>query len=188
MSRFARVTSIDVLQTTAIALHKFRGEAAAAIDDLNAEIRRALEWIHHDRKEYWTQQLRRSNEQMAEARLQWQQARVSRRIEGHEPACIDEQRAFEKAKRRVEMVDEKVRAVQHWQRAIEQAIDELQPSRTQFTIWLDSDLPKAVAALNRMSESLGNYVSLGTPEDAGIPTKPSEGKADDGDDPNKAAS
>ena len=187
MSRFARVTSIDVLQTTASALKKFRGEAAAAIDDLDAEIRRALEWIHHDRKEYWTQELRRGNERMTEAKLQWQQARVSRRIEGNEPACVDEQRAFEKAKRHVEMVEEKVRAVQHWQRAIDQAIDEFQPSRTQFTTWLEVDLLQAVAALNRMSESLGSYVSLGTPEDSGAPKTPVEGEPDD-DKPNEAAS
>ena len=56
MSRFARVTSIDVLQTLAAALQKFRGEAAGALDDLDIEIRRALEWIHHDRKEYWAQE------------------------------------------------------------------------------------------------------------------------------------
>ena len=54
MSRFARVTSIDVLPTAGRArLQKFRGEAAGALDDLEIEVRRALEWIHHDRKEYW---------------------------------------------------------------------------------------------------------------------------------------
>ena len=181
MSRFARVTSIDVLQTTAGALQKFRSEAAAAIDDLDAEIRRALEWIHHDRKEYWAHELRRGNEQMSEARLQLQQARVSRRIEGHEPACIDEQRALERAKRRVETAEEKVRAVQHWQRAIDQAIDEFQRSRSQFTTWLDVDVLQAVAALRRMSESLDNYVALETPADFNAPIAQGESETEPDD-------
>ena len=32
------------------------------MDDLETELRRALEWIHHDRKEYWSQELHRANE------------------------------------------------------------------------------------------------------------------------------
>jgi hypothetical protein len=171
MSRFARVTSIGVLQTVASALLKFRGEAAAAMDDLEAEIRRALEWIHHDRKEYWAQEVRRSWEAVSQARIQLQQARVARRIAGHEPECIDEQRALEQAKRRLERAEETVRAVQHWAQTIDHAVEEFRQSRVQFTTWLDTDLLRATAALNRMSESLDGYVSLEPPADSGAPLR-----------------
>src|SRR5664279_4214184 len=112
MGRSARVTSIGVLQTTAGALQRFRGESAGALDDLDIEVRRVLEWIHHDREEYWAQELRRSYEGASQARLQLQQARMSRQIAGHEPACVDEKRAMERAKRRLETAEQKVQAVQ----------------------------------------------------------------------------
>ena len=114
MSRSARVTSIDVLQTMAAAVQRFRGEAAGVLDDLEIEIHRALEWIHHDRKDYWTHELRRSYEAVSQARLQLQQAQTARRIAGHEPSCIDEKRALDRAKRRLEIAEQKVKAVQHW--------------------------------------------------------------------------
>ena len=73
------------------------------------------------------------------------------------------QRALERAKRRLETAEEKVRAVQHWELAIDRAIEEFQQNRTRFATWLDTDLLRAVAALNRMSESLESYISLEAP-------------------------
>ena len=174
MGRAARVTSIGVLQTTAAAVQRFRSEAAAVLDDLQIQVQHALEWIHHDRKDYWAQELRRSWEGVSAARLQLQQAQVSRRIAGREPACIDEKRALERAKRRLETAEEKVRAVAHWTHVIERAVDEFQQNRTQFATWLDTDLIQAVAALNRMSASLESYTSLAAPAAAG-PSPPPPG-------------
>jgi hypothetical protein len=169
MSRFARVTSIDVLQTLASALQKFRGEATGALDDIDVELRRALEWIHHDRKDYWAHELRLSVENVSQARVQLQQARMSRRIADREPSCVDEQRALERAKRRFETAQEKVEAVRHWSYAVDRAVDEFHRSRAKFVTWLDADLLQGVAALNRMSESLVSYTSLEAPTDRHAP-------------------
>ncbi len=169
MGQFARVTSIGVLQTLAAALQRFRGESASVLDDVEIELRRALEWIHHDRKEYWTHELRRAWEGQSQARVQLQQSRMSRRIAGHEPTCVDEDRALDRAKRRVETAEQKVEAVRRWTHDIDRAVDEFQRSRVQFTTWLDTDLMQAVAALNRMSESLASYVSLAAPTDSHAP-------------------
>ncbi len=165
MSGSARVKSIDVLPLLAAGLVKFRGEAHGALDDLTIEIRRILEWIHHDRKEYWQRELHRAYEHLNQARLQLQQARTARRVGNHEPACIDEKRAVERAKRRVETAHEKVEAVRHWSGVVDRAVDDFQRVRTQFAAWLEIELPRAVAALNQMSESLVSYISIEAPAD-----------------------
>src|SRR5208283_2254432 len=64
MTRAARVASIDVLPLLAAALQKFRGQAVGVLDDLDIEARRILEWIHHDRKEYWERELHRAQEKL----------------------------------------------------------------------------------------------------------------------------
>lgn len=183
MGRFARITSIGVLQTTASALQRFRGEASGALDDLDIELRRILDWIHHDRKEYWDHELRRSFEMVSQARIQLQQARISRQVAGHEPACIDEKRALERAKRRLEIAEQKVQAVRLWAHAIDRAIEEYQRSRAQFLTWLDTDMLQAVAALDRMSASLESYVSLETPVSPHAATPSTESPASDDSQP-----
>jgi hypothetical protein len=163
MSRFARVTSIDVLQTVAGALQRFRSDSNMTLDELDMSVRRALEWIHHDRKDHWDRELRRSEEAVTQARLALRQAKMSRRIDDHEPECVDEQRALERAKRRYDTAQRKVAAVKHWARAIEHAVDEYQRDRIQFLLWAEGDLGKAMAALGRMGASLESYVSLEAP-------------------------
>jgi len=172
MGRSARVTSIDAIATLSAGLQRFRAEASGALDDLDIALRRILEWIHHDRKEHWAKELRRGLEAVSQAKLQLQQARVSRRIAGHEPSCIDEQRALDRARRRLELAEQKVKAVQHWMHALDRAADEFQQNRTRMANWLDTDLPQAVAALGRMSQSLESYVSLAAPTaDAPLPVE-----------------
>lgn len=174
MSRAARVTSIDVLPLLAAALQKFRSEGANALDDLENEVRRALEWIHHDRKEYWGQELRRAQEAVSQARLQLQQAMTMRRIADRDPSCIDEKRALERARRRLEIAMRKVEAVRHFAGALDRAADDFRRSRTQFGSWLDVDVSRAVAALNQMSETLVTYVSLKSRDE-----QPASNPADD---------
>jgi hypothetical protein len=160
MSRTARVTSIDVLPLLAAALQKFRSEGAGAADDVESEVRRALEWIHHDRKDYWTQELRRAEEALNQARIALQQAMTMRRVADRSPSCVDEKRALERAKRRAETARRKIEAVRHWSVALERAADDFQRSRMQFVSWIDVDVSRAVAALNKMSESLVTYISM----------------------------
>ncbi len=163
MARSAKVTSLDALPLLAAALQKFRGESAAALDDLEIELRRINEWIHHERKTYWTKQRDRAYEALNQARLQLQQAKISRRVGDREPACVEEKRAVTKAKRRLELAREKIEAVRRWTVTIDRAMDDFQRGRTRFAAWLETDLQRGVAELNRMSESLVYYISLETP-------------------------
>jgi hypothetical protein len=177
MSPSARVTSIDALPLLAAALQKFRGEAANAVDDIEGEVRRALEWIHHDRKDYWALEARRAHEGLNQARLNLQQAMTMRRIADRAPSCIDEKRALERAKRRLETAQQKIMAVRHWETALDRVADDLRRSRTQFDAWLDVDVSRAVAALNDMSESLVAYITTTAP-DAPPPPAPAAAPAE----------
>jgi len=169
MSQAARLTSIDLLPTLSAAIQKFRSEAASALDDLSIETRRASEWIHHDRKDYWEHELRRAYERLSQAQIQLQQARTSKRVGDREPACIDEQRAVQRAKRRVEVAHGKIAAVRRWTNTIDRAMDDFRRARTLFSPWLETDMAKAAATLNKMSESLTMYVSMESPTEAAKP-------------------
>jgi hypothetical protein len=171
MGRAARVTSIDMLPLLAAALQKFRGQASGVLDDLEIEIRRILEWIHHDRKDYWERELHRAYEKLNQAQLRLQQARLSRRVGDQTPDCAEEKRAVAQARRRVDVAHEKINAVRHWTRVIERAVDDFQRSRARFGAWLDVDFPKAVATLNKMSESLVTYISLEAQADPNAPAR-----------------
>ena len=159
----ARLTRIDAVLEMAAAVDAFRDEAAAALETLDMEIRRALEWIHNDRHDHWDHQVRRGWENITAARVQLQQAMTARRIGEHDPACIDEKKALTRAKQRLEIAQKKVEAVRQSARAIDRAVDEYRGARTPLASWLESEAPKARAALRRMMDNLEDYLARQVP-------------------------
>ena len=155
----ARLTRIDAVAEMAAAVDAFRNEATAALENLDMEIRRALEWIHHDRHEHWDHQVRRGWERITEARVQLQQAMTARRIGNRDPACVDEKKALARAQQRLETAQRKVEAVRHCARAIDHAVDEYRGARTPLSSWLETEAPKALAALRRMMDNLEDYLA-----------------------------
>ncbi len=175
----ARLTRIDAVGEMAAAVDAFRNEAAAAIEGLDMEIRRVLEWIHHDRHDHWDHQVRRGWERITEARVQLQQAMTARRIGERDPACIDEKKALARAKQRLEIAQERVEAVRHCTRAIDRAVDEYRGARTPLSMWLESEAPKALAALRRMMDNLEDYLAQQAPHDSSVIAAPAASFAKD---------
>jgi hypothetical protein len=87
-------------------------------------------------------------------------------VADRDPSCVDEKRALERARRRVETAQRKIAAVHHWAMAIERAADDFRRARTQFATWLDIDLAQAIVTLNQMSEALVTYITMKSPDGA----------------------
>jgi hypothetical protein len=165
MAKTARVKSLDALQSMAAALEVFRDDARGALDDLEMEIRRAVQWISEDCREYWKQEVRRGWNRVTEAKLQLEHAETFRRMEGQHSPCVEEQRALARAKQRLELAESKVKIIAYWVATVERAVNEYRAIRTHVSNWLDADFPKAVALLGRMTEALEAYVRLQAPAD-----------------------
>lgn len=175
MARQARVISIDALTMMQAALARFERDLRAALDDLEMEVRRALEWIQHDAPQYWEHEVRVGWERVSEARVQLQQAMTMRRVAEHDPSCVEEKKALEKARRRLQLAQEKADAVRQWRHAVEKAVNDYLAARGQMTGWLEADLPQARTALKHMLAALETYVAIETPADAQAP--PAGGEA-----------
>jgi hypothetical protein len=52
---------------------------------------------------------------------------------------------------------------------IDRAVNEYRGNFSQFSSWLQADLPKALAALDRMSEALQSYVATAAPVESAPP-------------------
>ncbi len=159
MAESAKITSIEVLSRLAATLRSFEEESSVALDELNRQARRAVEWIQHDQREYWRLQLRKRWDGVSAARANLARARATK-VADHQPACREERKALEKAKRRLQIAQEKVEVVRRWSNTIVHELNEYKGGTSRFASWLQGDLPKAVATLSRMSDSLDSYVSV----------------------------
>lgn len=159
MSRSAQVRSLDALHRMAAAVRVFAEDSSVALDDLRMDLHRILQWIEYDQKDYWTQELRRAEQALTEARLNLERARMFR-FGDSQPSCYVEKKALEAAQRRIEAARRKLEAVKRWGRLMEHEATECRSAVAPLAHWVQTDAPRAVALLRRLSGALESYVGL----------------------------
>jgi hypothetical protein len=177
VNRFAKVTAIDVLTAQAAAIQSFIEEATSALDYLDHQVKRAQQWIGYDRKEYWKNEVRDGWDRVARARAELERCLTFRKAGDHQPACIDEKKALQRVQRRLQIAQDRVRAVRRWEHVIDRHVLDLTGSFAQLSDWIQGELPKALAALERMTDALETYVAMETPADAETGRKRSAARA-----------
>jgi hypothetical protein len=178
MSPRANIRSLDSVRHVRPALIRFQDDACASISSLRQEVNRSLQWIDHDCPHYWQQQIRKGFDRVAEARTQLTRRQMMT-IGDHRPDCIDEKKALAKAKRDLEIAQEKLRLCREWSVKMHRAADEYTRRLGQIEQAVNQRVPKMVALLDRIVTAIEAYTSSPAPtEDAVEVPAESEPEAD----------
>ena len=156
MSEQAKVTSTEDLRRFKFSLNQFDSDARDAITNLKLELRRALEWIEQDRARYWPREVHRASDAVAIARHDLDRCEMALRKEDKR-SCYEQKLALDRAKRRLRLAEEKVRAVRRWRVEMQRQADQFEGRLAKLGNYLDSDLPRAIASLERMIAALDKY-------------------------------
>ena len=159
MSPSANVRSISALRYFRASLIKFAEEADKAVVTMQSEVHRTTEWIENDRPSYWKEQIRRGFDRVSQCRIALETCRM-RTVAGNRPSCIEEKKAFEQAKRRLQTAHEKVEAVRRWANKIRHSSDEFRGRIGQLDHFLRNDIPRVVMLLDRMIAALEAYAEM----------------------------
>ena len=162
MTTPVQVTSIDALRHFKLALEEFQTESRDAVTQLLLEMRRGVDWIEHDRTRYWPRAMQQASDAVVEARNNLERAELAIRPEDKR-SCYELKILLEKAKRRLRLTEDKVRAVRRWRIAVQREADDFHGHLSKFANYLDTDLPRALAALERMAVALDRYTERGAP-------------------------
>jgi len=155
-SRAANLTSIDAIRSFALALIQFEEAADDALVQLELESRRPVAWVD-EQAMYWPAEVRKASDAVSEARLTLERCEIT--ISGDDrKSCYDERKAFEKAKRRLHRAEAKVPIVRRWKIQIRKEVEEFEVQIAKLRQFLESDFVRGIAALQRMSEALDQYV------------------------------
>lgn len=168
MTRSARLISIEAVDELATALACFRDEVSNALAEMDQQVKRAMDWVQHDRKEYWSREVHQGFDRVAAARTALQRKQIIR-VGDARSSAIEEKKALAAARLRLHLAEEKLEATRRWSHVLQHESDEFRGALSQLVAWLDSDLPRALATLERMSRALEDYVAVAsTPADAAV--------------------
>ncbi|QDU36559.1 hypothetical protein Mal4_08460 [Maioricimonas rarisocia] len=158
----AHVTSIAALRDFKAALKEFQDEAGVALSTLQLEAQRVLEWCEHDRPAYWTREVRRAFDKVAETRSALNSCQM-RTVAGRRSSCIEEKQAFEKAKRRLQHSQEQVERTRRWAVRLRHVCDEFRSHLGTTQRAFDGEIPRTLGLLERMLTALEAYAEVAPP-------------------------
>jgi exonuclease VII large subunit len=141
------------------ALVSFVDQVGNALTELEAEMRRMLDWLEHDRPRHWKTQVRISIDQVHEAQQALHRCLMFP-IANERPSCYEERAALKKAQARQVYCQEKSERVRHWQQAVQHELFEYQGRISQMVRLVEVDVPQAIGVLSRILRHLEEYQAV----------------------------
>jgi hypothetical protein len=162
MADAANVDSIEALQDFRAAWVRFLEDAKNALTDVDFELTRATEWLNHDRRLYWAAEVRRRNQDLADAKSELHRKKLGR-MHGHHPDTSAEDKALRIAKVRFEESEEKVETVRSWIPELQHEAQEYRSHANPLGDMIEGELKHALAKLDHMLDALDAYLHLQAP-------------------------
>lgn len=161
MSGAARVHAIEALEHLKQHLCVFREDAREAIGAAEWELRRTTDWVR-GQLESWRGEARRRRDEVARAKNELDRRKLQR-VAGKPPDCTEQEKDLAAARRRLDEAEQKVENCRQWVTLWQRAVDENIGPLRRFSDFVQTELPKAEALLERKSADLDTYLRLGPP-------------------------
>jgi len=154
----ANIKSIEGLESFAGAIARLREGTRKNADEIQEQLYRISAWLEKEIPEYWANQFRIAEIRWVEAREDLLRCQAKTRAED-EVSCLVQKKAFERAKARRKLCEEKLRCVSQWRLRWEQHFQECMLSVRQLDDLHDTRLPRAESQLHQAIETLKRYLT-----------------------------
>ena len=151
----ANVHSIAALRDLKAGVIVFQQEVQGGLQVAQMELHKIIAWIEEDRPAYWQAQTRRAFDRVAATRTALASAQL--------PSCIEEKKAHQKAKLRLEHCHEQLQRMKRWAVKLQREVDEFRARMAAVQRIVEGDLPKAIAVLDRSLAALEAYAEVPAP-------------------------
>jgi hypothetical protein len=158
MSESANVKSIDAIREFRAALVTFAEEGRSALDAVEFDINRTIQWLRHEQPAFWQRQVRVRTDEVNRAQSDLYRKQAS--TEGQRLSHVDERRALARAQQRLEEANRKLAAVRRWAQALEHEADLYRGQVQPLARLIDSGVPATVARLDRAAQRLEEYFAI----------------------------
>ena len=159
MSQPAKITSVEAIEAFRASLIIYLTKARPVLEEVSAEVARTRNWVQHDQRLHWENQLRLRKRKLEEAQQELFNARLSQFKQSTTLQHLNMQRA----QGAVREVEAKLDLLKKWDRQMENRTDPLVKQVEQLQGFLTADMARAVAYLEQVIKTLDAYVGTMPP-------------------------
>ena len=162
MAGEAHITDVAALEEFRRALIRFREEIGVAIAEADSEIKSTFIWLERDRMLHWRRAVPRFEEELTSAKTALFRKEMQTMGTGQRPSTIDEKKAVERMKRRVEDARERLEFTRRWLVTLERNVSLYKGAMAPVQALYDRELPDAILRLRNMTLALEAYLATPT--------------------------
>ncbi|GAC1474821.1 MAG: hypothetical protein NVSMB9_25920 [Isosphaeraceae bacterium] len=162
MSNQASVHSIQGLKDLRVALALFAEEVLSALGTIDREVRRTSQWLQHDRRPYWQDQIKRRREKVAMAQAEVFRRKLAKTAD-YTPAYTEQKELLRRAEASLRDAEMRAELVRKWEPALQQALLEFRGATQRIKGQASGDVPRALALLQRLIDALESYARADPP-------------------------
>jgi hypothetical protein len=160
MSGFARIDSIDQLRVFRGHLVKFAERVMVSLADAEGEMQRVLVWLETEANTYWSGQIRKRHEAVEKCKDAVRQKKLFKSPTGSTQSAVEEEKALRIAQKRLEEAEEKLKNVKRYTPRLQKEVSIYKGGVQRLSTSVSSDIPTAVARLDRMTATLEAYAAM----------------------------
>ncbi len=147
-------------------LARFQQQVAAAMDGAPTALERAIDQLRNELAPRWKKELGRRQELYTEARRKWLEAESEVKANGRRgsvdrTSAADEQREMNKAQRRCEEAEEKLKLIRTWLFRLDGDGKDLLAHCRDHDLALQDLTGKALVQLDRLADRVDDYLQRG---------------------------
>jgi hypothetical protein len=160
MSEQVRVKDLEVFARFRATLIKFAQAAGEAVSSADSEVASTHNWLETEQRTFWEGQLRKRAEAVAKAREDLRQKRLYKDSSGRTPSAVEEEKALAKAVAAVAHAEDRLQNVRRWLPRLEKASGMYRSGVAALSKTIADDIPKGVSLLDRLAESIYQYLEI----------------------------
>ena len=151
----ANISSIEALESFRSGLVQYREKACATLDEAGMTVRRFKDWLRHDRKVHWQNEVRVRAQAVEDARQAWFAARLKDQRDSGTREI-----AYRRARQALREAEAKLAVVKRWSAVCDGYIDPLARQMEAMNNLLTGEAAKSIADLTRIVNTLGDYAGV----------------------------
>ena len=161
MSEQVKVADVETIERFRAQLIQAAETFGLALEEAEGDIERTMAWLESDRPDTWRKQIRKAQDKVVECKSALFRKQEIKATPEARPSVVDERKALERAQRRLEFCEEKLRNTKRWSTELPRQAVVFKGALSGMHVMLDRDVPRINAMLKRMTEHLEEYLRGG---------------------------
>jgi hypothetical protein len=169
MAQQAQVTSVEAIEAFRADLIVYLTKARPALEEISGDILRMRQWLQHEQRRHWENELRIRTRRLDEAKAELFNAKISLQ---HSQATTLPQMAVQRAQHLVREAEAKLAILNRWDHEMENRTAPMAKQLEQLHGFLTTDMKRAVAYLGQAVKTLDAYMDVSPTASSGSSVEP----------------